>query len=948
MSQPFFASRRVSRPALSCAFRRGILLASCAFFLAATIQAADFGLSPGQGRRQALLIGNSAYQKNSLPNPVNDARDFGAMLKEAGFEAMVRTDLDLRGMETAVREFSASLRQGDTVLVFYAGHGVESGGINYLIPVDNAGLESEADLKYKAYAASRILDEAATRKAGLVMLILDACRDNPFPSRSGAGSRGLTVMAGPAQLESLILYSTAPGTTAADGLGRNSVFMRSLLAEIQAPNLSVRDVFDRVGGAVKAATGGAQVPWLNSTPMSKPFIFFSGAEAEARATALGAKAQEDLAAQRARIAELEAARAKAKDEAARQGLDTELVTARAIETAKKLESDRLIAESARLAEERKKTETAIEARKNLEASEASRAETVKEEAARLKKEYESLVRVDDSAPEFIRQINSLEKALKEIRDRYEAMKKDGEKGIAAVYVQKTEALKASFVMEPWETEKEFTERTQGTYTALDRQRIDEQRSYSDVVDADRGGQEKDLAARLAKVSSQFASSTYTQSGSSILVNVGAFDREAKSWPIQIASALPDFHFQAELRYSIASAPDIGSAYRTFDTAYNAGALAAEIEYGYDRRPGEEYVAAKAARVRIKDLTTGKVAVSAQSDAVLFYLASESPGKRLGLPVLKLSGAVEGTAITVHGERFEAVPKELTILPGSFTIVAAKPGYEEWKYSGTVNPGQRIDLVLSQVVSNLLSMVLVPGGSFSMGSASGDADEKPIHQVTVSSFMLGKYEVTQEQYQLVMGTNPSNFKSGSDAPSRPVEQVKWYDAVAFCNALSAKEGLAPVYTIKGTSVSAEFSKYGYRLPTEAEWEYAARGGPSSRGYTYSGSNDVGQVAWYSSNSGSSTHVVGTKAPNELGLYDMSGNVWEWCWDWYDKSYYSASQAKDPLGAASGAASGASSGGFRVIRGGSWFDSAEYLRSAYRDNFSPGISFYLLGFRVLRRP
>ena len=287
-----------------------------------------------ESRRLALLIGNSAYQKNALPNPVNDAHDFGAMLSEAGFSTTVRTDLGLRDMEAAVRDFSMELHEGDTVLVFYAGHGIESGGLNYLIPIDNAGLQSEADLKYKAYAASRILDDVAARKAKFVMLILDACRDNPFPSRSGLGSRGLTVMAAPPQLENLILYSTAPGTTAADGSGRNSVFMRSLLAEIQTPNISVRDVFDRVGGAVKAATGGSQIPWLNSTPLSEPFIFFSGAQAEARATALSASVQAELLAQRAKIADLEAARVKAKDDVARQNYDTQLATARALEAAK--------------------------------------------------------------------------------------------------------------------------------------------------------------------------------------------------------------------------------------------------------------------------------------------------------------------------------------------------------------------------------------------------------------------------------------------------------------------------------------------------------------------------------------------------------------------------------------------------------------------------------------
>lgn len=168
-----------------------------AFFLALGVLEPGAQPTPSPGvsaapepGRQALVIGNSGYQKNALPNPVNDAQDFGAILREAGFTTMVRTNLDLRGMESAVRDFAASLSSGDTVLVFYAGHGVESGGINYLVPVDNSGLETEADLKYKAYAASRILDEVAVRKAGLVMLILDACRDNPFPSRSGAGDNG--------------------------------------------------------------------------------------------------------------------------------------------------------------------------------------------------------------------------------------------------------------------------------------------------------------------------------------------------------------------------------------------------------------------------------------------------------------------------------------------------------------------------------------------------------------------------------------------------------------------------------------------------------------------------------------------------------------------------------------------------------------------------------------
>ena len=904
------------------------------FFFAPMVALAQ---EQSQGARRALLIGNSAYQKNGLANPVNDATDFGAMLDEAGFTTMVRMDLDLQGMETAVRDFSASLQKGDTALVFYAGHGVESGGVNYLIPVDNAGLESEADLKYKAYAASRIMDEVAAKDAGLMMLILDACRDNPFPSRSGAGPRGLTVMAAPPRMESIILYSTAPGTTAADGMGRNSVFMRSLLAEIQTPDLSVRDVFDRVGSTVKAATGGSQVPWLNSTPLSKPFVFFSGEQAEERFASLSAKAQTELAAEQAKIAELEGARAKAQDEAARQKIETELATAKALEAAKKLESERLTVESARLAEERKKAEAAAQAHKDFEASEAARTAAMQDEVSRLRKEYESLARADDSAPEFIRQISALEKALKEIADRYQSIEKDGEKGIEVVYSQKSDALRASLVMEPWENDKDFSERTKGAYADLDKQKGDELSAYKASMDAEEAGQEKGLKEQLATVSSQFASTVYTQTGSSLAVSAGAFDRDAKCWPIQVKSTAPDFYFQAELRYGIASAPDIGAAYRAFDTALKAQAVTAEVDYSYERESGDDFVPAVARTVRLKDLTTGKTIYSEPNDSTLFYLSDESPGQRLSPPILKVRGALEGTTLTVNGACFTAIPAEIPLKCGPFSVKAEKNWYKDVVFEGSIAPGQVIEKNIVQEKAPLVPMIFVQGGSFMMGSETGGSAERPMHKVTVSSFMIGKYEVTQEQYQTVMGVNPSHFTGDPVAPSHPVEQVSWYDAVTFCNKLSEMEGRQKVYTISGTDVRADFSANGYRLPTEAEWEYAARGGTLSKNYLYSGSDNLSQVAWYAFNSDDTTHSVGTRAPNELGLYDMSGNVWEWCWDWYG-SYTSAIQS-DPRGA--------SSGGYRVERGESYC-FASYLSITYRSCDFPNLRNNSVGFRVVRRP
>ncbi len=178
---------------------------------------------------------------------------------------------------------------------------------------------------------------------------------------------------------------------------------------------------------------------------------------------------------------------------------------------------------------------------------------------------------------------------------------------------------------------------------------------------------------------------------------------------------------------------------------------------------------------------------------------------------------------------------------------------------------------------------------------------------------------------------------------PVIHVSWNDAVAFCNWLSEKEGLQKAYSGSGSSIRCDFNANGYRLPTEAEWEYAARGGNTSKGYKYSGSNDLDAVGWYGAynNDGNRTREEGTspvgkKQPNELGIYDMSGNVWEWCWDW--KGEYSSSNQTDPRGP--------NSGSYRVLRGGSWSLNPEYCRVAPRDFSDPAYRSINVGFRLAR--
>ena len=230
------------------------------------------------------------------------------------------------------------------------------------------------------------------------------------------------------------------------------------------------------------------------------------------------------------------------------------------------------------------------------------------------------------------------------------------------------------------------------------------------------------------------------------------------------------------------------------------------------------------------------------------------------------------------------------------------------------------------------LVGLPAGRFRMGSPAGEEgrfDDEIHHEVVLSrGFLLGEVPVTQAEYAAVVGANPSGFQD----LDRPVEQVSWFDAVSFCNALSRRVGLEEAYVVNGTQVRWKgLSCPGFRLPTAAEWEYACRAGTTGARY-----GNLDDVAWYSSNSGSTTHPVRRKQPNAWGLYDTLGNVFEWCWDWWDT--YPSGVVTDPVGPGSGS--------YRVGRGGSWSGGAQFARAAYRGRWTPGRRFVNLGFRLAR--
>ena len=243
----------------------------------------------------------------------------------------------------------------------------------------------------------------------------------------------------------------------------------------------------------------------------------------------------------------------------------------------------------------------------------------------------------------------------------------------------------------------------------------------------------------------------------------------------------------------------------------------------------------------------------------------------------------------------------------------------------------------------IEMVAIPGGEFSMGSSQGNPDEAPPHKVSISGFLMDKLEVTQEMFAKAQLPNPSKW---NDRPKNPVERVRWRDAKQYCNERSLLEGLKPCYDEKTPDWACDYSASGYRLPTEAEWEYACRAGTDGP-YDFGGADKLRQYAWFADNAEERTHPAGQKKPNRWGLHDLYGNVAEWCEDVYSTNYFAQSPAQDPPGPPS-----VGKDTQRVLRGGSWKASASMSRATFRQGQRTGDTdacFYTdyCGFRCVRR-
>jgi formylglycine-generating enzyme required for sulfatase activity len=259
----------------------------------------------------------------------------------------------------------------------------------------------------------------------------------------------------------------------------------------------------------------------------------------------------------------------------------------------------------------------------------------------------------------------------------------------------------------------------------------------------------------------------------------------------------------------------------------------------------------------------------------------------------------------------------------------------------VEPGGQTEVPGDENPAAAVEMVLVPGGWFEMGSARNVELDEPLHKVHLSPFYIDAHEVTQGEYERVMGKNPSRWKGEKN----PVEQIRWAGAIEYCNVRSRLEGLQPAYDPK--TGACDFEADGYRLPTEAEWECAARAGTKTAYFFGEGPSKLDDHAWFKGNCTRRPRPVGQKEPNPWGLYDLYGNVWEWCHDFYGEEYYRASPEEDPTGPETGEN--------RVVRGGCWNSRPDECRSAYRNYENPGYTDVcfgkdihgFVGFRCVKR-
>ena len=508
---------------------------AAALILAGGLCAAQ--VSPGQGPGVALVVGNSSYSKlPALRNPVNDAKDLSASFTSLGYVVTTLLDASLPQMEKAVRDFAASASKAKSSVFYYAGHGVQSGGLNYLLPAD-ADIKSEADIKYKSLAADLVLEQLDASGCPFNLIVFDACRDNPF-SLSRSASRGLSVV-GAAPRGSIVVYATSPGKTAADGEGRNGTFSASFLAALADPGIEIKAFLDRVGSGVQAATGGAQVPWVLSSYFGS-FYLQSPEEALAAARARDKEVAGQLSALQAEIAARQTAIEGAKSAEQRQALELEQRKARAAEEAARLRSEAMAGELARLKAASAGAEKSKAAAAAMDKIQTERLAALREESARQLASLRGLEAGEADPTRLVAGTLRARAAIAEVASSYDASWASFRKEIGAELDKRRAEIKSQ-TQDPFETKKEYSDRIAVELASLERDfSARSEKRKADLEAAKRAAVKEAEAAHAGAVASALAA-PLELGPTEVELEIGAFDAERKAWPVKAVSkrlALP--------------------------------------------------------------------------------------------------------------------------------------------------------------------------------------------------------------------------------------------------------------------------------------------------------------------------------------------------------------------------------------------------------------------------
>ena len=843
-------------------------------------------LAPGvasAAERIALVIGNSVYQHvSALPNPGNDAADLGASLRRLGFDVTAVPDAGLAELTRALRQFARRSSGVEVALVFYAGHGMEMDGVNYLVPVD-ARLERDTDVKFDTVPLDRVLE--ATRGAALRVVILDACRNNPLAAsmqRTDATrsiSRGDFAPLNERQLggEMLVAYAAAEGTVAADGAGRNSPYTAALLAHLEQP-LEIGTMFRRVRAQVLTSTAQKQRPHEYQSLLSEHYL--AGAPTVmAEPTPPPAVTQGGPDTPTQPIQQREAWQEVVFWESVRES-----EVAADFEEFLGLWPQGIYAP---LAESRLRRLRAAGAETRVVAPAAT-----------------------GTRPGPV----STGGAVPTATGTRPSPASTGRAGPAATGTRPSSVSTGGAVPAASGTRPSSvsTGRAGPAATGTRPSPV----STGGAGPAATGTRPSSVSAGGAVFDGWGGAGSHRHAAEPRFDGWGGAgsQRHAAERPVSTGRAGPAATGTRPSPVSTGGATPAASGTRPSSVSTGGAVPAATGTRPSPALTGGATPAASGTRPSSVS-TGGAVPAATGTRPSPVSTGGATPAASGTRP----SSVLTGGAVPAAGTRPSpvstggAVPAATGTRPSSVSAGGAVPAASGTRPSPT-SAADVLDLIEPKGPAGMRFVWVAPG-EFRMGSTSSEADddEAPVTRVRISrGFWLGKYEVTQAEWMAVMGSNPAGF---SGCAPCPVERVSWQDVQEFIRRVNAGEEGTP-----------------YRLPTEAEWEYAARAGTTED--TYLANLDA--VAWHRSISGLRTRSVGQKEPNRFGLHDMLGNVWEWVRDW--KGAYPGGAITDPEGPPSASN--------RVYRGCSWISDAKGCRVSLRYSDAPGYRFNHLGFRLLR--